>query len=301
MRFWCACMQPAWIAAPGTSWLACPIPSFAGFGLRKPKHLNPGRSLAGTVEAVGAEVPGFVPGDAVFGVCDGSFAEYVRVRSDKLAAKPSNLSFAEAAAVPISGLTALQALRDQGQVDPGDKVLVVGASGGVGSFAVQIAKSYGAEVSGVCSSAKVHLVEALGADHIIDYTSADFADGQRRYDVILDVGGNASLARLRRALTPAGTLVLVGGETGGRWLGGTDRSIRAMALSPFVSQELGTFIASENANDLIVLQGLIETGDIKPVIDRTYPLDDVATAIHHLVDGLARGKTVITVHDPHRS
>lgn len=273
----------------------------AGFGLRKPKHLNPGRSLAGTVEAVGAEVAGFVPGDAVFGVCDGSFAEYVRVRSDKLAPKPSNLSFAEAAAVPISGLTALQAVRDQGHVNSGDKVLVVGASGGVGSFAVQIAKAFGAAVTGVCSTAKVDLVKLLGADHVIDYTSHDFADGAKRYDIILDVGGNASLARLRRALSPNGRLVIVGGETDGRWLGGSDRQLRALALSPFVPQTLGTFVASENADDLIVLQGLIEAGEIKPVIDRTYPLEDVATAIHHLVDGLARGKTVITVHDPHRS
>jgi NADPH:quinone reductase-like Zn-dependent oxidoreductase len=273
----------------------------AGFGLRKPKHLNPGRSLAGTVEAVGADVAPFVAGDEVYGGCDGSFAEYVRVRADRLAPKPSNLSFAEAAAVPTSGLTALQAVRDQGQVGPGDEVLVVGASGGVGSFAVQIAKAFGAAVTGVCSTAKVDLVTSLGADRVIDYTSHDFADGAERYDVILDVGGNASLARLRRALRPDGTLVIVGGETDGRWLGGSDRQLRALLLSPLLSQKLGTFVASENAADLTVLRELIESGEIRPVIDRAYPLSDVASAIHHLVHDGARGKTVITVRDPHRS
>ncbi|MEN3266243.1 NAD(P)-dependent alcohol dehydrogenase [Pseudonocardia sp.] len=267
----------------------------AGFGLRKPKYLNPGRSLAGTVEAVGTEVTCFAPGNEVFGICDGSFAEYVRVGTDKLAPKPSNLSFAEAAAVPVSALTALQGVRDHGRVKAGQQVLIVGASGGVGSFTVQIAKAFGAEVTGVCSTAKADLLEAIGADHVIDYTSEDFADGAHRYDVILDIGGNASLARLRRALTPKGRLVLVGGETDGRWLGGTDRTLRALLLSPFVNQKLGTFIASENASDLIVLRELIESGQIKPVIDRTYPLSDVAGAIRYLVGGSARGKTVITV------
>jgi NADPH:quinone reductase-like Zn-dependent oxidoreductase len=180
-------------------------------------------------------------------------------------------------------------------------VLIVGASGGVGSFAVQIAKAFGATVTGVASTAKVDLVTSLGADHVIDYTSHDFADDAQRYDVILDVGGNASLARLRRALRPNGRLVIVGGETDGRWLGGSDRQLRALLLSPFLSQKLGTFVASENADDLVVLQGLIESGEVRPVIDRAYPLGDVASAIHHLVDGAASGKTVITVHDPHRS
>jgi NADPH:quinone reductase-like Zn-dependent oxidoreductase len=267
----------------------------AGFGLRKPKYLNPGRSLAGTVEAVGTEVTGFQPGDEVFGICAGSFAEYVAPRPDKLAGKPSNLSFDEAAAVPISGLAALQAVRDHGAVEAGQKVLIVGASGGVGSFAVQIAKAYGAEVSGVCSAAKVDLVQALGADHVIDYTREDFADGQHRYDVILDIGGNRRLSHLRRALTRKGRLVIVGGETEGRWLGGTDRQVRAQVLSLFVSQKLGTFVASENAADLTALGKLIEAGQIKSAIDRTYPLSDVATAIRHLIDGQARGKIVITV------
>jgi NADPH:quinone reductase-like Zn-dependent oxidoreductase len=187
----------------------------------------------------------------VFGVCDGSFAQYARVRTDKLAAKPANLSFDQAAAVPISGLTALQAVRDHGQVRAGQKVLVVGASGGVGSFAVQIAKAFGAEVTGVCSTAKLDSVRANGADHVVDYSIDDFADGTQRWDVILDIGGNRRLSHLRRALTRRGRLVIVGGETDGRWLGGADRQIRALALSPFVRQTLGTFVASENAGDLI--------------------------------------------------
>jgi NADPH:quinone reductase-like Zn-dependent oxidoreductase len=267
----------------------------AGFGLRKPKYLNPGRSLAGTVETVGNNVTGFEPGDEVFGISAGSFAEYVSVRTDKLAPKPSNLSFEEAAAVPISGLTALQAVRDHGAVEAGQKVLIVGASGGVGSFAVQIAKAFGAEVTGVSSTAKVDLVRSLGADHVIDYTREDFADGQHRYDVILDIGGNRRLSHLRQALTPKGRLVIVGGETEGRWLGGTDRQLRAKLLSVFISQKLGTFIASENAADLVAVRELIDAGKIKPAIDRTYPLSEVATAIRDLIDGRVRGKIVITV------
>jgi NADPH:quinone reductase-like Zn-dependent oxidoreductase len=267
----------------------------AGFGLRKPKYLNPGRSLAGTIEAVGHDVTDFEPADEVFGICNGSFAEYVAVRTDKLAAKPSNLSFDQAAAVPISGIAALQAVRDHGRIKAGQKVVVVGASGGVGSFAVQIAKAFGAEVSGVCSTAKVDLVRALGADHVIDYNRQDFADGRNRYDVILDIGGNRRLSHLRRALTRKGTLVIVGGETDGRWLGGTDRQLRALVLSRLVSQKLGTFIASENAADLIALRELIEAGQVKSAVDRTYPLSDAPTAIRHLIDGRARGKIVITV------
>ena len=267
----------------------------AGFGLRRPKYPNPGRSLAGTVEAAGTDATGFMPGDAVFGISAGSFAEYASVRIDKLAAKPASLSFDQAAAVPISGLTALQAVRDRGRVQAGQKVLLVGASGGVGSFALQIAKAFGAEVTGVCSAAKVDAVRALGADHVIDYTSADFADGKHRYDVILDVGGNRRLSQLRRALTPRGRLVIVGGETDGRWLGGADRQLRALVLSPFVGQKLGTFVASENAKDLIVLRELIEAGKIAPAIDRTYPLDQVAAAIRYMLDGHALGKVVIRV------
>jgi NADPH:quinone reductase-like Zn-dependent oxidoreductase len=267
----------------------------AGFGLRRPKYRNPGRSLAGTVEALGTSVTGFKRGDAVFGICDGSFAEYARVRTDKLALKPANLSFDQAAAVPISALTALQGVRDQGRVQAGQKVLIVGASGGVGTFAVQIAKAFGAEVTGVCSAAKVDAVRAIGADHVVDYTRDDFADGKHRYDVILDIGGNRRLSHLRRALTPRGRLVIMGGETDGRWLGGVDRQIRALVLSPFVGQKLGTFISSENADDLIVLRELIESGKVAPVIDRTYPLSEVAAAIRYMLEGRARGKVVITV------
>jgi NADPH:quinone reductase-like Zn-dependent oxidoreductase len=267
----------------------------AGFGLRRPKNRNPGRSLAGTIEAVGTGATGFKPGDAVFGICDGSFAEYARVNTDKLAPKPANLSFDQAAAVPISGVTALQAVRDHGRVQAGQNVLIVGASGGVGSFAVQIAKAFGAEVTGVCSPAKADAVRAIGADHVLDYTVDDFADGAHRYDVILDIGGNRRLSDLRRALTPRGRLVIVGGETDGRWLGGADRQIRALALSPFVGQKLGTFVASENAEDLMVLRELIEAGTLTPVIDTTYPLREVPAAIRHMLDGRARGKVVISV------
>ncbi|GAA1293340.1 hypothetical protein GCM10009609_72880 [Pseudonocardia aurantiaca] len=190
----------------------------AGFGLRKPKRLNPGRNLAGTVDAVGTAVTGFEPGDEVFGICDSSFAEYVRVRTDKLATKPSNLSFDEAAAVPVSALTALQAVRDHGRVEAGHKVLIVGASGGVGSFAVQIAKAFGADVTGVCSTANVDMVRGIGADHVVDYTRDDIADGRDRFDVILDMAGNRRLSHLRRALIPNGRLVIVGGEpVAGGW------------------------------------------------------------------------------------
>jgi NADPH:quinone reductase-like Zn-dependent oxidoreductase len=268
----------------------------AGFGVRTPKAPNPGRSVAGTVDSVGKDVTEFKAGDDVYGTCDGSFAEYARARAGRLAPKPANLSFEQAAAVPVSGLTALQAVRDQAQVQAGQKVLIIGASGGVGSFAVQLAKAFGAEVTGVCSTAKTDMVRAIGADHVIDYTSEDFADGEHRYDVILDIGGNNRLSHLRRALTPAGRLVIVGGETDGRWLGGSDRQLRALLLSPLVSQKLGTFIASENSEDLMVLRGLLETGAIAPAIDRTYSLSEVPAAIRHLMEGHARGKVVIAVY-----
>lgn len=270
----------------------------AGFGLRRPKHLNPGRSLAGTVEAVGPGVTGVHPGDEVFGTGDGSFAEHAAVRADRLALKPANLTFEEAAAVPVSGLTALQAVRDHGRVQAGQQVLIVGASGGVGTFAVQIATSFGAVVTGVSSTSKVEMVRGLGADHVLDYTRNDFADGTHRYDVILDIGGNTRLSHLRRALTPTGRLVIVGGETDGRWLGGADRQVRAQLLSLFVGHELGTFLASENADDLVALRRLIEAGDVKPVLDRVYPLSDTASAVRHLIQGQARGKIVITIPPP---
>ncbi|HEV8651826.1 MAG TPA: NAD(P)-dependent alcohol dehydrogenase, partial [Actinomycetes bacterium] len=213
----------------------------------------------------------------------------------KLAPKPANLTFEQAAVVAISGLPALQGLRDHGRVEPGQKVLIIGASGGVGTYAVQLAKAFGAEVTGVCSTTKVDMVRSLGADHVIDYTRDDFAEGEQRYDVILDIGGNPSLSRLRRALAPKGTLVIVGGETDGRWLGGTDRQIRALMLSPFLGQKLGTFISKENHEDMLVLKELIEAGKITPVIDRTYPLSEAPQAIRYLEQGHARGKVVITV------
>jgi NADPH:quinone reductase-like Zn-dependent oxidoreductase len=265
----------------------------AGFGLRRPKYANPGRCLAGTVEAIGDGVTGFATGDAVYGTCNSSFAEYAAAPADQLAPKPINLTFDQAAAVPISAVTALQGLRDRGGVEPGHKVLIVGASGGVGTFAVQIAKAFGAEVTGVCSTGKVDLVRSLGADHVIDYTDDDM-DGLR-YDVVLDTGGHRSLRRLRRALTPRGRLVIVGSETDGRWLGGFDRTIRAMLLSPFVGHRLTPLASSENAADLIVLTELIESGKVTPVVDRTYPLEETAAAIRHLLDGRARGKLVVSV------
>src|SRR5215217_1174315 len=204
----------------------------AGYGLRAPKNPVVGSDVAGVVEAVGKNVTRFQPGDGVFGIGKGSYAEYVCAREDKLAHKPANLTFEQAAVVAISGLTALQGLRDHGRVEPEQKVLVIGASGGVGTYAVQIAKAFGAHVTGVCSTKKVDMVRSIGADHVIDYTRDDFAEGDERYDLILDIGGNSSLSRLRRALNARGTLVITGGETGGRWLGGTDRQLRALMLSP---------------------------------------------------------------------
>jgi NADPH:quinone reductase-like Zn-dependent oxidoreductase len=267
----------------------------AGFGLRRPKGPNPGRSVAGTVESAGKDVTEFAPGDEVYGICAGSFAQYARARASKLAPKPANLSFEQAAAVPVSALTALQGVRDQGKVQAGQNVLIIGASGGVGTFAVQIAKAFGAEVTGVCSTAKTDLVRSIGADHVIDYTREDLANGQHRYDVIIDIGGNRPLSHLRRALTPRGRLVIVGGETGGRWLDGTDRLLRAYLLSPLVSQKLGGFITSENSADLRVLKDLIESGKITPAIDQTYPLSQTPAAIWHVQEGRARGKIVITI------
>jgi NADPH:quinone reductase-like Zn-dependent oxidoreductase len=268
----------------------------AGFGLRRPKALNPGRSVSGIVQAVGENVSAFAPGDEVFGICEGgSFAAFAAARADKLARKPALISFEEAAVLPVSGLTALQAVRDKACVTSGEKLLILGASGGVGTFAVQIAKAYGADVTGVCSTAKADLVRSLGADHVIDYTEEDPTNGQIHYDAILDIGGNRRLAQLRRALTRAGRLVIVGGETDGRWLGGSDRQIRATLLSKLVSQKLGTFLTSENAADLTVLAELVDAGKVTPTIDQTYPLRETAAAISHVQDGRARGKIAITV------
>jgi NADPH:quinone reductase-like Zn-dependent oxidoreductase len=267
----------------------------AGYGLRAPKTPVPGTDLAGVVESTGKNVTAFQIGDEVYGIGKGAFAEYATAREGKLAPKPANLTFEQAAAAPVSGLTALQALRDHGRVEAGQKVLIVGASGGVGSFAVQLAVAFGAEVTGVCSTSKTDMVHALGAELVIDYTRDDFADGKERYDLILDIGGNTPLSRLRRALTPKGTLVIVGGETDGRWLGGADRQIRAALLSGFVGQKLKTFVCKENHEDLTVLTELIESGKVTPAIDKSYPLAEAAEAIRCLESGHARGKVVVTV------
>jgi NADPH:quinone reductase-like Zn-dependent oxidoreductase len=267
-----------------------------GYGLRTPKVGVRGRDVAGRVAAVGTNVTRVQPGAEVFGIGEGSFAEYVCARADRLAPKPANLSFEQAAAVPISGLTALQALRDTGRVQPGQRVLIVGAAGGVGSFAVQLAKAFGAQVTGVCSTTKVELVRSLGADEVIDYTREDFTDGARHWDLIVDTAGRRSLSQLRRALTRRGTLVIVGGEGGGRWLGGFDRQIlRAPLLSALVRQRLRPLVSKERRADLLVLKELIEAGKVTPVIDRTYPLSEVPQAIRYLEEGHARGKVVITV------
>jgi NADPH:quinone reductase-like Zn-dependent oxidoreductase len=267
----------------------------AGYGLRAPKNPVIGSDMAGVVEAVGKNVTHFQRGDEVFGIGKGSYAEYVCAPEDKLAPKPENLTFEQAAVLAIMGSTALQALRDQGKVRQGQEVLIIGASGGVGTYAVQIAKAFGAQVTGVCSTQKVEMVRSIGADHVIDYRREDFAEGDQRYDVIVDIGGNSSLARLRRALTPEGTLVIVGGEGGGRWLGGLQRQLWAMILSRFVGQKLGTFVSTQNHEDLLVLGELIESGKVTPVIDRTYPLAEVPEAMRYLEEGHARGKVVITV------
>jgi NADPH:quinone reductase-like Zn-dependent oxidoreductase len=265
----------------------------AGYGLRRPKIAGLGSELAGVVEAVGAKVTGLEPGEAVFGTCSASFAEYASTEPDKLARMPANLSFEQAAAVPVSAVTALQALRDHGRVHAGQYVLVIGASGGVGTFAVQIAKALGANVTGVSSTKKLDLVRSLGADHVIDYTQADIAGGGRRYDVVLDVGGNRPLSQLRRMLTGDGTLVIVGGEGGGRWTGGIHRQLGTIAVSPFVRQRLGTFIAKPNSADLDALRALIEAGSVTPAIDRVVALDQAPDAIRDLVGGQVRGKIVI--------
>ena len=266
-----------------------------GMGFRGPKDPVPGRDLAGTVEAVGDKVTGFAVGDEVYGVGRGSFAQYAVAAEGKLAHKPTSLSFEQAAVVPISAGTALQALTDQGRIESGQRVLIIGASGGVGSYAVQLAKALGAEVTGVASTAKLDLVRSLGADHVLDYTREDYADGTHRYDLVLDIAGNPGLSRLRRALTPTGTAVLVGGEDGGNLTGGMNRQLRALLLSPFVGQRLAWFIAKERASDLERLTDLIEAGQVRPSIDRTYPLDGVPEAMRHLEAGRVRGKVAITI------
>ena len=266
----------------------------AGFGA--PDDIRLGVDFAGTVEAVGKSVTRFKPGDEVFGDADGAFAEYVHVRENgALALKPANLTFEQAAAVPVAAITALQALRDKGKIQPGQKVLINGASGGVGTFAVQIAKAFGAEVTGVCSSRNLAMVRSIGADHVIDYTREDFTQGSLRYDLIVDNVGTHSLSEYRRVLNPQGALIMVGGPNEGRWLGPLSASLKAMLVAPFVSQKLVFILAKLKQDDLGVLRDLTQTGKLTPVIDRRYKLSETAEAIRYLEEGHARGKVVITL------
>ena len=269
-----------------------------GVGLRKPKDTRLGVDFAGTVEAIGKNVTQFKPGDEVFGGRGGAFAEYVCPRANRaVARKPANVTFEQAASINIAGMTALQALRDKGNVQPGQKILINGASGGVGTFAVQIAKSFGAEVTGVCSTRNVDLVRLLGADHVIDYTREDFAKHPERYDVVLDNVPNHSLSECRRILNPNGKYVMIGGggPNDNRWIGPFGRVINTMVLSPFVSQKMGMMMADANQKDLTILADMMQSGKVKPVIDRTYKLSEVPEAIRYLEQGHARGKVVITV------
>jgi len=269
-----------------------------GVGLRKPKDPRLGVDMAGEVEAIGKNVTQFKPGDEVFGGRNGAFAEYVCARADRaIALKPSNITFEQAASVPIAAITALQGLRDKGHISPGQKVLINGASGGVGTFAVQIAKSWGAEVTGVCSTRNLDLVRSLGADHVIDYTKEDFTKGEQRYDVILDNVGTQPLSGFKRALVPNGICVMIGGggPNDGGLIGPMARPIKALFLSPFMTQKMGMMMAELNKKDLNVLGDLMQSGKVKPVIDRTYPLSQIADAISYLEQGHARGKVVITI------
>ena len=263
-------------------------------GLRRPKNPVLGRDVAGTVVEVGASVSRFAIGDEVYGIAPGSFAEYAAARETQLAHKPTNLSFTQAAVVPVSGATALRALVDAGRLRAGQSVLVVGASGGVGSYAVQLAKAFGAEVTGVCSAGKSGLVTSLGADHVIDYTRKDFADGTTRYDLVLDIAGNPSLTRLRRALKPRGTAVFVGGEGAGTILG-VGRQLRGVLMSAFLRQRLTLLATKERASDYESLTDLIEAGKVVPSIDRTFPLDEAPDAARLLETGAVRGKLAITL------
>jgi NADPH:quinone reductase-like Zn-dependent oxidoreductase len=267
-----------------------------GAGLGAPKDPRMGVDFAGTVEAVGQSVTHFKPGDEVFGGRDGAFGEYVTVREARaVALKPSNMSFEQAAAVPIAGVTALQALRDHARVHAGQKVLINGASGGVGTFAVQIAKSFGAEVTGVCSTRNLDMVRSIGADHVIDYTREDFTRGTQRYDVIVDNVGTHSVSEYERVLNPKGVYVMVGSTTPGNWFGWLELPLATKLLSPFTSQKLGMMLADLNQQDLNVLGGLMQSGKLTPVIDRSYKLSEVPAAIRYLQAGHARGKVVITV------
>jgi NADPH:quinone reductase-like Zn-dependent oxidoreductase len=266
-------------------------------GIRRPRNGVLGLAIAGRVEAVGSGVSASAPGAEVYAeIGKGGFAEYACVPESALAPKPSNLTFEQAAAVPVSGVTALQALRDVGRVQPGQRILVNGASGGVGTFAVQIAKTLGAEVTGVCSTTNADLVRSIGADHVVDYTEADFTGNGQRYDLILDNVGNRTLSELRRALAPNGMLIPNSNKGSGRWMGGyLRRAVQALVVSPFVSQRLRPFAATGKRDDLAVLTDLIESGTVTPVIDRTYPLEQAADALSYYGAGHARGKVIITM------
>jgi NADPH:quinone reductase-like Zn-dependent oxidoreductase len=291
VRVRAAGVNPAdWAIMSGRPYIARPV-----YGLRKPKTRVRGTDVAGVVEAVGAGVTRFKPGDQVFGSADGSYAKYAVAAEDALALKPTTLTFEQAAAVPMAGLVALQAVRQHGNVQAGQKVLVNGAAGGIGTFAVQIAKALGAEVTGVCSTRNVDLVRSIGADHVIDYTREDFTRSGQRYDFILDNVSNHSLSDLRRALTPTGTLVPNGGRFDKRWIASGGRVISAHLMKRFVSHKLRPFLLSFNLADLLALKELIEAGKVIPVIDRTYPLGETAQAIDHVGGGHARGKVVVAV------
>ena len=291
VRVHAAAIHPGdWIMVTGRPYLARPM-----FGVPRPKKATPGFDVAGVVEAVGSSVPDLEPGDEVFGQCNGSCAEFVTVSPDRLARNPSNLSFVEAAACPLSGDAALRALRDAGQVRPGHRILINGASGGVGTFAVQIGKSLGAEVTGVCSTRNLELVRELGADHVLDYTREDFTRGRHRYDLVLDNVGNHSMAACRRVVAPGGRYVPNNGTSGGRWVGTLGRTVAALILSIIVPRQGKPFLAVGEKADLVVLKELLESGQVRPVIDRTYPLVDVPEAFRYLEEGHARGKVVIAV------
>jgi NADPH:quinone reductase-like Zn-dependent oxidoreductase len=279
-----------WAVMSGLPYIARPA-----YGLRRPKAAVRGTDVAGTVEAVGSAVTRFQIGDDVFGASSGSYADYAAANESKLARKPANFTFEQAAAVPMAGLVALQALRDHGHVGPGQRVLINGASGGIGTFAVQIAKALGAHVTGVTSTRNMELVRSLGADEVVDYTKVDFTAAGEHYDFILDNVSNRSLSDLRRALTPTGTLVPNGGNFSNRWFAGGGRIMHAIVLSQFVSQQLRNFLVSTKAEDLEALAELIESGNVTPVIDRAYPLREAQDAMDHVSTGHARGKVAITV------
>ena len=294
VRVRAAGVNPAdWAVMSGLPYIARPV-----YGLPRPKARVRGTDVAGVVEAVGSSVTRFQPGDEVFGSAHGSYAEYAAAAEDELALKPANLTFEQAASVPMAGLVALQAVRDHGSVQPGQKVLINGASGGIGTFAVQIAKALGAEVTGVCSTRNLELVRSIGADHVIDYTREDFTKGEQRYDFILDNVSKHSLSDLRRALTPTGTLVPNGGRFDKRWFASGGRVIAAQVLSRFSSHNLRTFLVSMKHEGLVALTELIESGKVMPVIDRTYPLSEASQAMSHVGEGHTRGKTAITLGAP---